>query len=283
MKPASYFSIALSVLLLVSGTRLAASEQAIVLDKFLQEYAGLNAEQIDSIHRGKAVAIVLDSPTSDKVFVFGTVYVEATPDGYLRFANDFDALRKLPSYLAVQPFSNPPRLSDLDGFTIEAEDLTELKNCKPSHCEVQLPSEAMDQFQKSVNWSATDAESQANRLAQQMAIQALQAYQKGGNAALGVYRDKEHPAGVAESFQALLQRLKSLPVYLPDLNHLLLEYQRASGKRTLRVLLGKGKFWIETYPADCAANHLSRGKPSGSSLRGGPETAVRQPLFSKCA
>jgi hypothetical protein len=224
MKPASYCSIALSLLLLASGTRLAASEQAIVLDKFLQEYTGLNAEQIDSIHRGKAVAIVLDSPTPDKVFVFGAVYVDATPDSYLRFANDFDALRKLPSYLAVQPFSNPPRLSDLDGFTIEAEDLTELKNCKPSHCEVQLPSEAMDQFQKSVNWSATDAESQANRLAQQMAIQALQAYQKGGNAALGVYRDKEHPAGVAESFQALLQRLKSLPVYLPDLNHLLLEY-----------------------------------------------------------
>jgi hypothetical protein len=57
-----------------------------------------------------------------------------------------------------------------------------------------------------------------------MALQALLAYQKGGNSALGVYRDKEHPAGVAETFQALLHRLKSLPVYLPDLNRLLLEY-----------------------------------------------------------
>jgi hypothetical protein len=224
MRPASYFSIALSLLLVANGTGSAASEQTFVLDRFLRENVGLDSQQIDSIHHGKAVAIVLDSPTPDKVFVFGAVYVEATPDSYLRFANDLDALRKLPSYLAVQPFSNPPRLSDLDGFTIEAEDFKELKNCKRGHCEVQLPSEAMDQFQKSIDWSAADAESQANRVAQQMALQALLAYQKGGNAALGIYRDKEHPAGVAESFQALLQRLKSLPVYLPDLNRVLLEY-----------------------------------------------------------
>jgi hypothetical protein len=75
-----------------------------------------------------------------------------------------------------------------------------------------------------VNWTAADATSQANRLAQQMALQALLAYQKGGNAALGVYRDKDHPTRVDETFQTLLGRLKSLPVYLPDLNRLLLEY-----------------------------------------------------------
>jgi hypothetical protein len=97
--------------------RSAASERVFELDKFLRETVGLNAGQIDSVHRGKAVAIVLDSPTPDEVFVFGTVYVKATPESYLRFANDFDALRKLPSYLAVQKFSNPPQRSDLEGFT----------------------------------------------------------------------------------------------------------------------------------------------------------------------
>ena len=65
MKCTLYFAIVLSLLLLPSGTRLAASEQVFVLDKFLRESAGLNAEQIDSVHRGKAVAIVLDSPTPD--------------------------------------------------------------------------------------------------------------------------------------------------------------------------------------------------------------------------
>jgi len=57
-----------------------------------------------------------------------------------------------------------------------------------------------------------------------MALEALLAYQKGGNAALGVYRDKDHPTGVAATFEALLGRLKALPVYLPNLNRILLEY-----------------------------------------------------------
>jgi hypothetical protein len=224
LKRAPYISIALFLLFLAGSMRSAASQQVFVLDKFLRETVGLNAGQIDSVHRGKAVATVLESPTPDEVFVFGTVHVEATPESYLRFANDFDALRKLPSYLAVQKFSNPPQPSDLGGFTIDAEDLKELKGCKPGDCQVQLPSEAMDQFQKSVDWRAADAAGQANRLAQQMALQALLAYQKGGDAALGAYRDKDHPTRVDETFQALLGRLKSLPVYLPDLNRLLLEY-----------------------------------------------------------
>src|SRR4029453_13899843 len=82
----------------------------------------------------------------------------------------------------------------------------------------------MDQFRKSIDWTATDAPSQGNRLAQQIALQALLSSQKGGNAALGEYRDKDHPTRVAETFKSLLGLLKSLPVYLPDLNRLLLEY-----------------------------------------------------------
>ena len=142
MKGATYPSIALS-LLLASSLRPAVSQQVFVLDKFLQENVRLTAGQIDSVHRGKAVATVLDSPTPDEVFVFGTVHVDATPESYLKFANDFDALRKLPSYLAVQKFSNPPQPSDLGGFTIDPEDFKELKSCQPGDCEVQLPSEAI--------------------------------------------------------------------------------------------------------------------------------------------
>ena len=172
-------SITVSLMLLASNIESTADAQVFVLDKFLRESVGLNAGQIDSVHQGTAVAVVLDSPTADQVFVFGTVYIRAEPESYLRFANDFDALRKLPSYLAVQKFSNPPRFSDLSGFTIDADDLKELRRCRPGDCEVQLPSEAIDQFQKSINWTATNAAGEANRLAQQMALQALLAYEKG--------------------------------------------------------------------------------------------------------
>ena len=195
--------------------------------KFYREFAGLNEGQIAAIRSGKALARVVESPTPDEVYVFGSVYVEATPESYLKLASDIDALRKLPSYLAIQTFSDPPQLSDLEGFTLDEQDMKELKNCKTEHCEVQLPTEAIEDFQHSINWSAPDVADRVNRLAQRLALQALLEYMQGGSTALGVYRDKKHPAAVAETFASLIGRFEALPVYLPELNEYLLNYPKA--------------------------------------------------------
>ena len=201
-----------------------ATDEAVEPNRFFHDFVGLSDDQIAAIRRGKAIAKILESRTSDEVFVFGSAYIASTPERYLKLASDIDPLRKLPSYLAIRKFSDPPELSDLTGFTLEAEDIKQLKNCKPGHCEVQLPTKAMEAFQQSVNWSAPDTPDQVNHLAQQMALQALLGYKQGGNAALGTYRDKNHPAVVAEVFASLLSRSKALPVYLPDLQRYLLDY-----------------------------------------------------------
>lgn len=217
-----------AILLLMSGP-VAKGQNAEPL-KFFREYIGLDEEQISGIRNGKAFAKILDSPTEDQVFVFGSVYINSTPERYLLLASDIEALRKLPSYLAIRKFRDPPQLADLERFTLEEEDIKQLKDCKAGHCGVQLPTEAMEEFQRSVDWSAPDAAYQANHLAQQMALKALLDYQHGGNAALGTYRDKKHPAAVAETFSSLLSRSKALPVYLPELRSYLLDYPNAESK-----------------------------------------------------
>lgn len=224
------FAIVPLLAVLLSGGMLCASEQSTEPDKFFREYVGLADDQIQSIRHGKALAKVLDSRTPDEVFVFGAIYIDASPESYLKLAADIDGLRKLPSFLAIQRFSEPPQLSDLDGFTLEEEDVKQLKNCKPGHCEIQLPAESMEEFQREVDWSGSDVTGQVNRAAQRMALEALVRYQQQGNAALGTYRDKNHPAEVAETFQFLLSRSKALPVYLPDLDRYLLDYPGAESK-----------------------------------------------------
>ena len=209
---------------------LAAGDQPAELSNFFHEYIGLNEDQISAIRNGRAVAKVLDSRTPDEVFVFGSVYVDSSPEHYLQFASDLDALRKLPNYLALKKFSDPPQLSDLEGFTLEPDDIKELKACDTGRCEVQLPTEAMDAFKRLVDWSAPDVVAQVNRLAQTMALEALLRYKQGGNAALGTYRDKQHPTVISEAFGALLSRSKALPVYLPELDHYLLDYPNASSE-----------------------------------------------------
>lgn len=220
-------SVALLILVLLPLFGAWAQANEGTVEQFFREYVGLNRDQIAEIRAGKAVARILDSRTPDEVFVFGAVHVQSTPEDYLRLASDVDSLRKLPNYLAIQKFSDPPRLSDLDGLTLEADDIQQLKKCKPGHCEVQLPSDAMEAFQRSVNWSAPDVANQVNQLAKEMMLEALSRYEQGGNAALGTYRDKNHPAVVADTFQSLLSRAKALPVYLPQLDRYLLDYPNA--------------------------------------------------------
>jgi hypothetical protein len=218
-------------LVLLSLVRLPASNaQNVEPFNFFRDYVGLKEDQIAAIRNGKAVAKVVESRTPDEVFVFGSVYVQSTPEKYLKLASDIDALRKLPSYLAIRKFSDPAQLSDLDGFTLEADDIKQLKNCEPGKCDVQLPAEAMDAFKQSVNWSAPDAANQVNQLAQKMALEAIQRYAQGGNAALGTYMDKHHPAVVGDTFASLLSRSKALPVYLPEMEHFLLEYPQAQSE-----------------------------------------------------
>ena len=198
------------------------------MEKFFREFVRLTDDQVRDIGEGKAVAKVLESGAPDEVFVFGAIYINSAPERYLRLAADTDALRKLPNFIALRQFSTPPQIADLDGFVLDEKDLDELKHCKPAHCEVQLPTEAIEKFQHSVDWTAPNSSAQANHLAQQMALEALLRYQQGGNMALGTYRDKSHPSAVVETFASLLAHMRALPIYLPDLHRYLLDYPNAA-------------------------------------------------------
>jgi hypothetical protein len=227
MKLKLNFTVLLLTLLVVLAASSKGMDDTPEPHRFFREYVGLSDDQIATIRNGKALARVLESRTPDEVFVFGAVYVESTPEKYVKLASNIESLRKLPNYLAIQEFSDPPQLSDLDGFTLDEQDIQELKKCKPGHCEVQLPSESMEAFQQSVDWSSPDVTEQVNRLAKKLALEAITRYQQGGNEALGTYRDKAHPSIVADTFRSLLSRSKALPVYLPELNHYLLDYPTA--------------------------------------------------------
>src|SRR5262249_33178058 len=152
----------------------------------------LTDEQIADIEHGKPVTKVLSTKTPDEVAVFGAVYINSSPEEYLKAAQNLDALRKSPNYLALRKFSSPPQPSDLEGFVLDEDDIKDLKNCKPGSCELQLPAESIEAFQKSVNWSAPDVSSQVNSQAQKMALEMVTRYQKEGDKALGSYYDKEH-------------------------------------------------------------------------------------------
>jgi hypothetical protein len=104
--PAIVFRLAI----LVAGFSVsAASQTSAELQNYFTDSIGLSQEQIADIRNGKAVAKVLKSRTPAEILVFGAVYIKATPESYVKLAGDFDRLRKLPEFLAIGKFSDPPK------------------------------------------------------------------------------------------------------------------------------------------------------------------------------
>jgi len=216
---------ATALLLLIATTVQPGYSQSVPdLQTYFQQDIGLSQDQIDAIRRGQPVAKTLPSRTPAEVFLFGAVYIHAAPESYLRFALDFNRLRKLPNYLALGVFSTPPQLSDLKGFSLDNDDIQALKNCKPGDCLIQMPTSSIEELHQSVSWSAANVNDQVNQLLQKTALQRLLAYQRDGNAALGVYNDKPNQTQVSQQFAYMLSYDKVLPKRLPDFYNYLLAY-----------------------------------------------------------
>ena len=218
----------MALLIITAGTHLQGFSQSNPdLQAFFRQSIGLTEDQIAAIRDGQAIAKAVPSRIPDEIFLFGAVYIHAAPEAYLRFARDFDRLRKLPSYLALGEFNNPPQLSDLKEFSFDNEDIQALRRCKPGDCQIQAPASSMDEFHRSIDWSASNVNAQVNELSRKTALQFLLAYQQDGNQVFGVYNDKRKPTEVAHQFAYMLSYYNALTERLPEFYRYLLSYPNA--------------------------------------------------------
>ena len=187
---------------------------------------GLTSQQIAAIDAGRPVAKVLSWGDPSEVYVFGAVHVDGSPDTYLEAARDVERLSGTAGYLGIGEIREHATVANLSALAFDPDDVKALKTCREGSCDVQLPTSGIQLFRDSVDWSRPDAADQANALARPRVLQLVQAYRRGGNEALGEYRDRQHPARVADQFRTMIGRASALPDVLPELRRYLLEYPR---------------------------------------------------------
>jgi len=217
------------------------------LQTFFVQNIGLTQDEIEQINHGNPVVKSLSPRAPTEVFLFGAVYIHAAPASYLRLVLDFDRMRRLPSYLALGVFQQPPRLADLNGFSLDSDDLRDLQKCRPGNCLIQLPGSSIEELQRSIDWSPPDENARVSLFLQNQALHLVQAYQRQGNHALGVYNDKPNPAYVSQQFTYMLSYSKALPAQLPDFYSYLLTYPDARpGNVEDRFYWAKVKFGLKS-------------------------------------
>jgi hypothetical protein len=216
----------LLALSLISGAILQGAVARVPLTIFTD--LGLTPEQIAAIDAGRPVSKVLPWGTASEVYVFGAVHVDGSPDTYLEGARDVGRLGSMPGYQGIGEIRDDATVADLSALALDPDDVRALKTCREGACDVQLPTSGIHLSRDGVNWSRPNAADQANALARQGVLQLVQAYRRGGNEALGEYRDKQHPARIADQFQTMIDRASALPDVPPELRRYLLAYPNAA-------------------------------------------------------
>jgi hypothetical protein len=227
---------------------------------------GLTPQQIMAVDAGRPVAKVLSWGGPSEVYVFGAVHVTGSPEAYLEAARDVGRLNGTGGYQGIGEIRDGATVADLSPLELDPDDVMALEHCREGSCDVQLPTSAIQQFRDGVNWSRADAAAQVNALARPAVLQLVEAYRRGGNEALGDYRDKQQPARVADQFRTMIGRAAALPDVLPELRRYLLDYPTA-------VLAGADSFfyWEKVsfgLKPTIRVNHavIYRGRSQGRSV-----------------
>ena len=182
--------------------------------------------QVAAVRRGEAVAVNLPAPVAREIAVGGAVRIGAPASALVDVIRDIERLEQGPGFLGTKKLSNPPTVADMRAFSLPDEDVAALRSCRPGKCDVKLGQGAFDRL-ASIDWKSATAADQARDLARQLAVEYVQAYRSGGNAALAIYRDADRPTFIAREFAAMVKESSGLTTTLPDVSTYLLDYPKA--------------------------------------------------------
>jgi hypothetical protein len=219
-------SVWLVLLLSVSAT--GAQDIPSWFQEFLQKRLKFTEANLASLDRGEPVARVLRTKEKGEIAALGVVRVPVSAELFISAFRDIVHFKKASSVLQIGKFSNPPRLEDLNGLTLDSCCLDAIKNCEAGACAMQMSSEMMESFRGELDVHARDYETRANSLARRILLDYVKAYLQVGNPALVEYKDQGRGVRLANEYRSLLEQSHLLTDYAPEFQKYLEDFPKAS-------------------------------------------------------
>ena len=176
-----------------------------------------SSSDVTSVGRGSTVVKLLQAGESREVAVIGAIWCDVPAAYFLSRARDIIGIKAVDEVKQIGIVGPRATPADLEGLTLEAQDIEDLRRCAPGDCKVKLDEPALQKFRFEVGWATPQAADQANRLAREVIARYIASYQDAGNAALIEYRDRDTHVKIAEGTEALLNRTLWLHDVAPGL------------------------------------------------------------------
>jgi len=202
------------------------------LDDYFTKILKLTADERTRLQAGAPVARNIDANPSKEVAIFGAIWIAAPVAKYVAALQDIENFEKGEGFRATKKIGEPARVEDFAALTLPPDDVKDLRSCRVGDCELKLSEAALLRVRKEVDWSKPDATAQLERLIRVIGAEYVNAYRKGGNGELAVYRDSDRPTFVANEFREMVNGMPELSQYLTDMRQYLLEYPKPLAKPT---------------------------------------------------
>jgi hypothetical protein len=252
--------VTLAVLALAAG--LTATAEGDSARTFLATAFNVSRADMTRIDAGQVLSRTLDAHDPREVATFGVVRIRTTPEIYVERLADIATFKQDEAVLQIGTFSNPPRLEDVADLTLEDSDIQRLGECRVGNCRVQLPADAIDRFQKDVDWRRADASQQANNLMRHILVEHVTLYREFGGAASMEYADTPESVNLQREFISLVKAGGAIWRHFAGVRQHLIGYPAVHTKTTIDVM-----YWSKERVRQpvVTVTHLAISRTAGTS------------------
>jgi hypothetical protein len=162
-----------------------------------------------------------------EVAILAAVPVDIDGDRLVAWMRNVAELKKSSYVLAIQRFSNPPRIEDLVGLTLDDDDLSAIRQCRPAACDLKLAGAEMSQLQSVLAVGGSQGRRAFHDAFRRVILRRVQAYLDNGHDASSNYEDRDPPVSPAATSSLLLQHSAFLSEHLPRFARYLDRYPHA--------------------------------------------------------
>ena len=182
----------------------------------------LTAGDYTRLNAGEALVELLPAEAKE-VAVRAATRIDADPDRLIQWTRRIDELHTGRYVMAVGRFSQPPRVEDLDGLSLDEKDLTDLRRCRPGKCDVKLSDVELMRVREAMSSAGAQWKPALQQTFRRIVLARAEQYLAEGHAASASYHDAKTTISLDSEFAALASEIAlTHPRLFPLTNYLAL-------------------------------------------------------------
>lgn len=188
----------------------------------------LNAGDYSRLNAGEALVELLPAEAKE-VAVRAATRIDADPIRLIEWTRQIEELHKSRYVAAIKRFSSPPQLADLETLSLDEEDLTDLRRCRPRKCGMKLDDGEIVRIRGTIASAGPDWKSAVQDTFRRIVLARAEQYWTRGHTPSAAYHDGRKPVLLDSEFAAIASGVAlTNPRLFPLTNYLSL-YPKGDG------------------------------------------------------